>query len=285
MDNNISYKTIRSGDINVAYLEAGSGDVLVLLHGFPQHSRMWLKVMPILSQRFRVLAPDLRGMGGTSITQDGYNKKNLAEDLRFFLDNLGINNPINLVGYDHGAGVAYAFAAAYSERVTKLGILEYLPPGFGYEMGMQPVPDWQSWQLAFFTVPDIAIQFIQGRERELLAWYFWHWSSNPEAINQEDFEVYVRQLQKPGALRGGFSHFAAVFEDLAYFKKTSTQKLTMPLLALGGAFGAGNYIAQGWHALAENVSGGVIENAGHWLLDEQPQEINNIFLEFFGKQV
>ena len=83
---------------------------------------------------------------------------------------------------------------------------------------MQPVRDWQSWQLAFFTVPDVAVQFIAGKERELLAWYFWHWSYNPDAIDQADFEVYVRQLQKPGALRAGLSYFASVFDDTEQVK-------------------------------------------------------------------
>lgn len=219
-------------------------------------------------------------MGGTSITADGYTKKSLAEDLKLFLQILSLE-VIDLVGYDHGGGVAYAFASLYPQRVRKLSILEYLPPGFGYEFGMQPTPDWQSWQLAFFTVPDVAIQFIQGRERELLAWYFWHWSYNPEAIGNDDFEAYVRQLQKPGALRGGFAHFAAVFEDQQFFAQQSKQKLNVPLLALGGAKGAGNFIYQGWQTLANQVDGGVIENAGHWLVDEAPEAIVEQFGSFF----
>ncbi|NKB16579.1 MAG: hypothetical protein HC774_06515 [Sphingomonadales bacterium] len=68
-----------------------------------------------------------------------------------------------------------------------------------------------------------------GFERELLAWYFWHWAHNPDAVGQADFEVYVRQLQKPGALRGGFMHFANVFEDMDWFKARGGVERVWPI--------------------------------------------------------
>ena len=116
-----------------------------------------------------------------------------------------------MVGYDHGGGTALAAAYLAPERVTKLSVLEYTPPGFGYEYGLVASPENVNWQLSFFTYPDIAVEFIAGQERALLSWYFWHWAYNPEAVEFDDFEIYVRQLEKPGALRGGMMHFASVF--------------------------------------------------------------------------
>lgn len=281
MEYPIVYHTINSGGINQSYIEAGSGEPLVLLHGFPQHSHMWRKVIPFLAGKFRVIAPDLRGMGGSSITQSGYEKQSLAKDIEALINSLNLDT-INLVGYDHGGGVAYSFISQFPERVKRVCFIEYTPPGFGYEYGLQPVPDWQAWQLAFFTVPDVAIQFIAGRERQLLSWYFWHWSYNPDAIGQDDFEIYVRQLQKPGALRAGFAHFAAVFADTEHFKETSKNKIKQPVLALGGDNGAGNFMVPGWQQLAENVSGGSMPKAGHWIADEQPEALAERLLEFFS---
>lgn len=278
---NIQYHTVSIGNIRMSYMQAGAGTPLLLLHGFPQHSHMWRKIMPSLAQKYLVIAPDLRGMGGSSITAGGYDKKTMAEDLLSFIGVLGFGE-INLVGYDLGGGVAYAFAAAYPAMVKKLSIIEYVPPGFGYEYGLQPVRDWQSWQLSFFTVPDVALQFISGKERELLAWYFWHWSYNPDAVSQPDFEVYVRQLQKPGALRAGFSYFAAVFDDTEYFKITSRQKLPMPVLALGGELGAGGFMVTGWQQLATQVTGGIIPRTGHWIADEEPAVLAEELLSFFS---
>ncbi len=278
----ISNNTARIGDLNFHYLQAGAGEqVIILLHGFPQHSQMWRKVIPLLAEKYTIIAPDGRGMGGTSITPAGYDKRTMAEDLNALLDRLG-HKEINLVGYDLGGGTAYAFASLFPERVKRMALIEYAPPGYGYEMGMQPVRNWQAWQLAFFTVPDVAVQFIAGKERELLAWYFWHWSYNPDAVGQEDFEIYVRQLQKPGALRAGFSWFASVFDDAEQVKEFAQRKLAMPVLALGGEMGANEFVLQGISQLGENVSGGVIERAGHWIADEQPEELAKRLLNFFG---
>jgi pimeloyl-ACP methyl ester carboxylesterase len=190
---------------------------------------------------------------------------------------------VHLVGYDLGGGTAYAFASQFPEMTRSLVEIEYAPPGFGYEHGLQPQPDWQSWQLAFFTQPDVAVQFIAGRERQLLAWYFWHWSHDPDAIDQHDFEIYVRQLQKPGALRAGFSHFATVFEDTEAVKAWSQTPLSMPVLALGGERGAGAYMLPAWRALAAQVEGGTMPGAGHWIADEQPDALAARLTDFFDR--
>jgi pimeloyl-ACP methyl ester carboxylesterase len=274
------HRTLTVGDIDIHVVELGQGEPVVLVHGFPQHWWMWRQLMRDLAANgYRAIAYDQRGMGGTTISAAGYDKRNLAKDLAGLLDAMGIEKAA-VVGYDHGGGTALAFAFEYAARVTKLGMIEYVPPGYGYEYGMQPQRNWQSWQLAFFTQPDIAVQFIAGKERELLAWYFWHWSANPDAIDQADFEVYVRQLQKPGALRGGFSHFASVFDDMEIFKSYAGRKVEMPVLALGGERGAGGFMVQGMQQLANNVVGGVVPNAGHWIADEQPTALASRLLEF-----
>lgn len=275
-----SHLTLRVGDIDMHVAEVGAGEPVILIHGFPQHWWMWRRLMADLAAAgYRAIAYDQRGMGGSSITAGGYGKRQLAADLAGLLDALEIKSA-NVIGYDHGGGTALAFALAHPDRCTRLGVVEYAPPGFGYEYGLQPVPDWQSWQLAFFTQPDVAVQFIQGREREMLAWYFWHWSNDPEAVGQADFEVYVRQMQKPGALRGGFMHFAAVFEDTETFKALAERRLPMPLLGLGGVRGAGDFVRQALERMGDRVTGGTIARAGHWIADEAPDELATAVLDF-----
>ena len=148
-------------------------------------------------------------------------------------------------------------------------------------MGLTAAPGNVNWQLAFFTHPDVAVQFIAGKERELLSWYFWHWAYNPDAVDQADFEVYVRQLQKPGALRGGMMHFASVFQDIEAFKGwASSQRLTMPCLGIGGEIAAGMYAQMALNALADNVQGAVIPKTGHWIAEEQPEAFHAVLLPF-----
>lgn len=264
------HRVVNDG-VSLHAVALGQGPTVLLIHGFPQHWWMWRRTMrDFASAGYRAIALDQRGMGGSDIPPQGYGKPVLAGDARAVLDALGVEHA-TVVGYDHGGGAALALAYVAPERVSSLAIVEYAPPGFGYEMGLTAAPGNVNWQLAFFTQPDVAVQFISGKERELLAWYFWHWAHNPDAVDQADFEVYVRQLQKPGALRGGFMHFASVFEDMEWFKaQAAAQRLTMPCLGIGGVLAAGAYPEMALKALADNVAGVVIQDAGHWIAEEQP---------------
>lgn len=282
----ITSHTARVNGINIHYLRAGQGDPVVLLHGMPQHSHQWRKIMPALAERYTVIAPDQRGAGGSTITSSGYDKRTLADDIYQLVQSLGLG-PIYLVGYDLGGGTAYQYAHAHPGDVRALAILEFVLPGFGlYESAMVPNPTWDSgsnWQLGFFTVPDIAEHFLRGQERDLLSWFFWHTAYNSNAVSAEDFEVYVRALSKPGALRACIEYYAAVWRDAAQNQENAQYHLEMPVLALGGEHSGREFVLQGMQPLAVNVRGGVIERAGHWLTDERPDAVIEQLLTFFGE--
>lgn len=273
----------RNQGVSIHAVSLGAGPAVVLIHGFPQHWWMWRSTMRALAASgYRAIAVDQRGMGGSDIPQGGYDKRTLAGDVLAVLDALQIASA-TVVGYDHGGGTALALAYEQPSRVERLALIEYAPPGFGYEMGLTATPGNINWQLAFFTHPDVAVHFIAGKERELLAWYFWHWAHDPDAVDQADFEVYVRQLQKPGALRGGFMHFASVFEDMALFKAwAAAGKLAMPTLGVGGDAAAGVYGELALKALATDVSGAVIPRCGHWVAEEAPGALADVLTGFMA---
>ena len=98
----------------------GAGPTVVLLHGYPQTWYMWRKVMPALAEQYTVIAPDLRGSGGSDAPAGGYDKATLAEDIRQLLLALGRTDQVSLVGHDIGTMVSYAYAAAYPDSVRRL---------------------------------------------------------------------------------------------------------------------------------------------------------------------
>jgi pimeloyl-ACP methyl ester carboxylesterase len=263
---------------------------LVLLHGMPQHSEMWRKVIPhLVAAGHTVYALDQRGAGGTTITRDGYDKATMAADLHQFLEAAGIRTPIHLVGYDLGAGVVFAFAMTNPHLVSRVAFLEFGLPGFGYEQVMQAAPDWHNgsnWHLGLFTLPDVAVQMLTGKERELLSWFFWHLSFDHQAITGATFDLYVRELQKPGALRAMTEYYAAVWKDATTNHELLAQKgkLPMPVLAVGGERSAGPWAAQLFTPVAETVHGAVVERAGHWLADENPVELAAVLNTFFAEE-
>ena len=264
------------------YRLAGAGEPVVLLHGWPQHSLQWHAVAPTLANTYQVLVPDLPGCGGSSIPRSGFDKRTLAETVRELVQQLGLG-PIRLVGYDHGAGVAYNYASRHPDEVERLALVEYVLPGCGYERAMLPVPEWHTgsnWQLALFTVPDVAEFAFRGRERELLTWFFWHAACNPTAVSPGHLDEYVDQISKPGALRAGIEFYASVWDDLRDNQASMQTPLPMPVLGVGGRYNMGEFVAKAANAIATDVRGEVIDGAGHWVADENPAALTRALLGF-----
>jgi pimeloyl-ACP methyl ester carboxylesterase len=266
------HKKIKVNQIQLHYRIAGNGMPLVMLHGWPQHSLMWHSVAPQLAEHYTVILPDMRGVGGSDIPTNGYDKKTMAEDIYQLVQQLGFEK-ILLVGYDLGSGVAYSLAAMYPDLVEKIAVMEFGLPGFGYENIMQATEDWHAgsnWHLSFFTVPQVAEFAFQGKERELLAWFFWHLSHNESAVSPEHFENYVKQLQKPGALRAGIEYYANVWTDKRNNLELAQSKLPMPLLAIGGESSSREYVGMLFEPVASNIT-----------TDENPAELAQVLLDFF----
>lgn len=212
-------------------------------------------------------------MGDSSIPpDDDYTAETVADDVKGICDFLRINQTY-VFGYDKGAGVAAALTFKYSSLVKRAGFAEYPLPGFGYETSSDPTPSWDlysNWQLAFFSIPDAAQFFIQGRESEMLAWYFFHASySGSTAISQADLDRYTTQISRPGFLRSSMGYFAAatVAADAAFFNTSLAQSpITQPALVLGGeaSFAPASLLRELWGPVVSNLTAEIIPKAGHW---------------------
>ena len=116
--------------VRLHYVIGGQGELVVLLHGFPQTWYEWVRIMPQLGKRFTVITPDLRG-GGLSdkpADQNGYSKKLQAEDIHQLVRQLGYRK-VRLVGHDIGLMVTYAYASLYPSEVDKLVVMDAFLPG------------------------------------------------------------------------------------------------------------------------------------------------------------
>lgn len=274
---------VTNGEVRLHARRGGSGDPVILVHGWPQHSLMWHTIAPILSRNFDVVCPDLRGAGASTIAPGGYDKTTMASDVLAIADALRFER-FHLVGYDLGAGVAAALARDYPKRVRRLVLMEFGLAGFGYEDMMAPREDWTSasnWHLGLFTLPDVGEWLFRGRERELLAWFFDHISfAGQSAVSAEHFETYHRQLLRPGALRAGINYYAAVWQDARDNAALASIKLPMPLLALGGEASSGQMLEQIWSAVAADLKTEIVPQAGHWLGDENPEFVAEAIAAF-----
>lgn len=110
------------------YLTAGHGPAVILLHGYTQTSRMWQPIIPLLAEKFTVVAPDLPGIGDSAIPKDGLDMKTSAIRVHALAKSLGVEEA-RVVGHDIGLMVAYAYAAQFPAAVEKLALMDAFLPG------------------------------------------------------------------------------------------------------------------------------------------------------------
>jgi pimeloyl-ACP methyl ester carboxylesterase len=176
---------------------------VVLLHGWPSTWYEWRHVMPLLAARFRVIAPDLRGLGDSSRPAAGYDKKTVAADLWQLLSGtLGLSR-WHLVGHDWGGPVAFALAAAHPEAIRTLTIVDVTLPGIGPDISQ----GGKRWHHAFHMTPDLPEALVQGRERAYLSWFYESFSWQRGVFGAADIDEYLRTYTQPGALRAGFAFY------------------------------------------------------------------------------
>lgn len=276
----IAHHTASVNGVRLHYVMAGSGEPLVLLHGWPQTWREWNTMIPELAKHYTVIAPDMRGFGDSDKPGSGYDKRTVAEDIYQLVNHLGFDE-VYLVGHDIGMMVAYEYASAHPGRVRKLAMLEAGLPGLGLEMLMDGAKFPQFYHFSFFIAPGLAESLVTGREKMFITHFIRHLSYDTYALTDEDINEYAERLSQPGALRASFEHYRAFPLDAVNNQENAKTKLTMPVLAVGGEFCMNDQVGVIMNALADDVQTVVIKRSGHWLTEEQPEELTASLLAFF----
>jgi pimeloyl-ACP methyl ester carboxylesterase len=154
--------------VQLHYSTAGHGDPLILLHGYAQTSLMWRPIIPLLAERFTVIAPDLPGIGDSAIPADGLDMTASATRIHGLARSLGVEKA-RVVGHDIGLMVAYAYAAQFPAETEKLVVMDAFLPGVGEWEAIYNHPDF--WHFRFHGPTPEAL--VQGRERAYFE-YFWN---------------------------------------------------------------------------------------------------------------
>jgi haloacetate dehalogenase len=284
----VRHHTIHANGIRHHYIDAGAGPVVVLLHGFPETSFGWRFQIPVLAKKYRVIAPDLRGYGESDKPASGYDKRNMANDLRGILRELDISR-IALVGHDRGARVATRFAKDHPSLVDRLVVMDNVPTRIVAREFSQKLAR-AYWFFIFHQVADLPEALISGREDIWLRHFFSDWCYDPHTIQGEAFDTYVRAYRAPGAVRGAMSDYRANAEDVAQDKVDAHIKIACPTLALWGAdfYAVGKMfdMAEIWSEMADDLQTVAIPQCGHLPQEEQPEVVNEIllgFLDGFGE--
>jgi pimeloyl-ACP methyl ester carboxylesterase len=272
----VTENSVRVNDATINYKIAGRGPVVVLLHGYAQTSHMWLPLIPLLAAAHTVIAPDLRGAGGSERTRDGYDKKSLARDIRDVVHQLG-HERASVVGHDIGLMVAYAYAAQYPKEVGKVVLMDAFLPGVGNWKDVWLMRDL--WHFHFYG--EVPLALVEGRERTYFE-HFWNdfAADKTKSIPEADRRFYAASYARANGMRAGFEYFRAFEQDAKDFAAFAHTKLDMPFLVIAGEKASGTFLIEQARLVANNVEGQIIPGSGHWLMEEAQQKVMPAVMQF-----
>jgi pimeloyl-ACP methyl ester carboxylesterase len=274
----IESRTAEVDGLKIHYLKAGHGPTVILLHGYAETSRMWRPIIPRLAQSSTVIAPDLPGIGDSSIPANGIDMTRAANAIHGLARSLGIQNA-RMVGHDIGLMVAYAYAAQFPTEVTKLVLMDAFLPGVD---GWEPVYDNPgSWHFRFHGPTPAAL--VRGRERTYFEHYWNDFAANKDrSLSEGDRAAYTAAYARPGRMEAGWAYFASFPKTAEAFASLSRIRLMMPILSIGGEKSLGKELGGQARLVGTNVTVVVLPNAGHWILEEQPEATTDALLKFLS---
>ena len=277
----------QAAGVRIGYTVAGPSTPttksVLLIHGAPQTGYAWRKVVPLLTAAgYQVVVPDYRGAGASTKPRDGYDKWTMAGDLHHLVHaELGIERPISVVGHDLGSMLGFAYALRYRDDVISLTTMEAPLPGTDYYEQRKVAKS--AWHFGFHANPDIAVYLTHERERWYITRFFDDLTYQPDAITTTDIDVYARAFEAPGAMRALCEIYRELDHDAEIHRAdlASNGKLTLPVLASGGGAQtlAANYEAM-CKEIADNVTGHLVPESGHWIAEENPDYFAQMFLDF-----
>jgi pimeloyl-ACP methyl ester carboxylesterase len=262
--------------IKIHYLTAGHGPAVILLHGYTQTSRMWRPLIPKLSGKFTVIAPDLPGIGDSEIPKNGLDMKTSAIRIHTLMKSLGISKA-RVVGHDIGLMVAYAYAAQFPSDVEKLVVMDAFLPGVpGWELAYN---DPNMWHFRFHGSTPEAL--VEGREKIYFA-YFWNdlAADGKRSLREADRSSYVADYSRSGRMRAGWAYFASWPDTAKDFAQMAKTQLTMPVLSIAGEKASAAILGPQMKRVATNVKVIELKGSGHWLMEERPDETMAALVEF-----
>jgi len=262
--------------VKIHYTTGGHGPTVILLHGYAETSRMWTPILPVLGEKFTLIAPDLPGIGDSSIPADGLDMKTAAIRIHALARSLGVQKA-RIVGHDIGLMVAYAYAAQFSSEVEKLAVMDAFLPGVAGWEAIYNNPN--IWHFRFNgPTPET---LVHGREQIYFA-YFWNdlAADKTRSLPEADRKAYVEAYSRPGRMKAGWAYFVSFQQAAKDFEKLSQTKLTMPVLSVGGDKSLGEALGQQMKLVATDVTVVVVKDAGHWIMEEQPKQTMEELVKF-----
>ncbi len=271
------HRWVDADGVRLHAVEGGrpDGPALVLLAGFPQTWWAWRKVMPGLAAHFRVIAVDLPGQGHSERPERGYDTHTIAGYIHAAVEALGVS-AYWLAAHDIGAWVAFSLALDFADRVRGVALLDAGIPGITLPEAIPTDPDraWKTWHFAFHLVPELPETLLAGREREYVGWFLKMKALSPDTFDDAELDHYAGALAADGGLRAALAYYRDAAESARRNHEALARRhLAVPVLGISSSHGSIPDMAASIGPWAEDVTGVIVPDAGHFIPDEQPEAV------------
>jgi pimeloyl-ACP methyl ester carboxylesterase len=277
----LKHRFVEANGVRFHVVEAGSGPLVLLLHGFPEFWYGWRSQIPALAERLRVVAPDLRGYNLSGKPRSGYDVQTLASDVPALIRALGAERA-HVVGHDWGGVVAWGAAMLHPDCVDRLAILNAPhPAAYLRELGRNPRQMLSSWYIGLFQVRGLAEWLLTRGHGLGVADLLLSTTAEPESFWPDHLPHYRRAIMRPGAARATLAYYRALVATPPARLRRQLRRIQAPTVLIWGLKDPALV-----PALADDLEPWVpalrverIPDASHWVQHERPEQVNRLLLE------
>jgi pimeloyl-ACP methyl ester carboxylesterase len=282
----VHHHYVDANGVSLHVAEAGEGEPVVMVHGWPQHWWEWRRLIPTLSRTYRVICPDLRGFGWSDTPGEGYDPETFAVDTLALLDALGIDR-VRLVGHDWGGLAGYIICLRHPQRVSRYMALNVNHPWPRVRLGALLRDGWRLWYQAALAASALSprgltpsIQSIKRRIRGS--------TRHPECWDNGVLEAFTDQLREPARSDATAKLYREALTRLVPAiarGRYMDMRLTVPTLHLHGADDVAIRpdVLDGYEEHADDMRLEVIPDTGHYIVDERPELVLDRALSFLAQ--
>lgn len=286
------HQFVETNNIRLHCVTQGEGELVVLLHGFPEFWYSWRHQIPVLSRHFKVVVPDLRGYNYSDKPSSGYDLDTLTQDVMGLIKSLGYTKA-HIVGHDWGGAIAWHLAQKFPQMLDRLVILNAPhPQQMVKELSTNFDQLRRSWYMFAFQIPGIPEWLIQQNIKDFVLNVFRGQAVRKGAFSAEDNQIYQEALEKPGVLAAALNYYRQLLNPQQFLNPQNwlqtlnsvPQLIQAPTLVLWGQEDSmlSQHLTEGMAKLvAAPFQLKLIPQCGHWIQQEVPQTVNRELVSFF----
>lgn len=273
----------RANGVSLHYVHHGKGPLVLLLHGFPEFWFSWRYQLPVLAQAgYHAVAPDLRGYNLSEKPESGYDIETLSEDVAELISAFGEDKAV-VVGHDWGGAIAWHVATFRPRRVEKLIVMNCPHPNLFYKGILKPSQLRKSWYMFFFQLPWFPERLLSRKDYGFVMATLRGSAIQKDAFDKETLRRCRDAIATPYALSLALEYYRRMLRDLAVRRNLPwNAPVEVPTLLIWGQQDRflGKELNDGLSRWVKDLTVHYIADAGHWVQQEKPQEVNRLMLDF-----